>query len=239
MLHERVPQFICSVLSGLGVCVNCVLLTFVLLVRWQNNCKCSSFVCGTDRSYNYLQSTYLSGENTGENLDVFPSSVLWLKAPHIWPMDCGVNSLKNNGSHRGILTHTHTLHQLCCRVDYFSKKALHYQWLYCMKERCFCWWEILHWFTEVLRSSQTSHMYVRRRWQRVYALSASFALCYLNVCVRWLIPPICSIEPGLTFTAQAARNHFIGFLWARLCQGLTVPMLESCAKAFCEWISYY
>lgn len=50
---------------------------------------------------------------------------------------------------------------------------------------------------------------------------------------------MCYIEPDLTFTVQAAQNHFIPFLWERLSQGLSVPMLESCAKAFCEWISYY
>lgn len=68
------------------------------------------------------------------------------------------------------------------------------------------------------------------------------SLCHLGI---WVFPMIHMsyvqnwATPTVTFAMQAAQNHFNPFLWERLSQGLSVPMLESYAKAFCEWISYY
>lgn len=116
------------------------------------------------------------------------------------------------------------------------------RWLYRQGgeiQRVFVEWRS---FTAVQRCRETSkHLMMSHVADSCFFQLTFPPLCAFltSECSLRLILPMCYVEPDLTFAVHAVQNHFIPFLWARLSQGLSVPMLESCAKAFCEWISYY
>lgn len=115
----------------------------------------------------------------------------------------------------------------------YSKKCSPY-WLH---QIC----DLLCWLYRQAGEIYTVHRCTDGVWDAQLTVGFCSSLCAIltSECFLWLIRPMCYSEPHLTFTIQAVQNHFIPFLWERLSQGLSVPMLESCAKAFCEWISYY
>lgn len=153
-----------------------------------------------------------------------------------------------DGSHRHIDRRTPTI--LPQSVDYSKKCSTYWLsqiddllcWLYrhngeiwiFVDERSYTckqkWYEPLNQL--VMSVSDADSLFLQLAYPLLSAILTS-------VCFPWLIRPMCDIEPYLTLTVQSVQNNFVLFLWGRLSQGLSVPMLQSCAKAFCEWISYH